>query len=75
MKISRTLEAGLVLELAERYRIAGNMNRASELVSFAVENHPGNAALYELEQTFEAETALDWRCVLLPKPETIGADR
>ena len=75
MKISRTLEAGLFLELAERYRIAGNMNRASELVSFAVENHPGNAALYELEQTFEAETALDWRCVLLPKPETIGAER
>ena len=69
MKILRTLEAALSLELAERYRIVGDTNPASELVSFAVENHPGNAALYELEQTFEPETALDWRCVLLPKPE------
>ena len=75
VKISRTLEAGLSLELAERYRIADDMNHASELVSSAVENHPGNVTLFELEQTFKPETALDWRCVLLPKPETIDADR
>ena len=74
LKVPRTLEAGLSLELAERYRIAGNAKRASELVSFAVENHPGHATLYELEQTLNPRKPINWRSVVFPKREATDVD-
>ena len=74
LKVARTLEVGLSLELAERYRIADNAKRASELVSFAVENHPGHATLYELEQTIDPEKPINWRSVVLPKREATDVD-
>lgn len=68
MKVARTLEAGLSLELAERHRAAGNPKRAAEFVSKAVENYPGNAALYELERTFDPKKKINWRNVVLKDP-------
>ena len=74
LKVVRTLEAGLSIELAERYRIADNAKRASKLVSFAVENHPGHATLYELEQNLNPKKPINWRSVVLPKHEATDVD-
>ena len=65
LKVPRILEVGLSLKLAERYRIACDPKSASELITFAVENHPGHVPLYELEQTFDQENRIDWRSVIL----------
>ncbi len=64
LKVSRTFEAGVSLELAELYRAAGNPERAVEFVSKAVENYPGNTALRKLEQTFDPEKTVNWRDVV-----------
>jgi len=61
-----TLEAGMTLDLAERYRAKGGVNYARELVGSAVENHPGHADLYRLEQGFDPREPIDWRNVVLP---------
>jgi hypothetical protein len=66
LKISRTLEVGLSLVLAERHRAAGYAERARELVAFAVENHPGHTPLRALERAFDPEKPIDWREVVLP---------
>jgi hypothetical protein len=62
----RLVEAGLSLALAERYRSAGNAQRAKELITFAVENQPGRTSLLELETSFDIDTAISWREILLP---------
>ena len=69
-KVPRTLEVGFSLELAERYRTEDNTARAFELVSFAVENHPGHTRLYELEQQFNPKNPIAWRSVIFPTTKT-----
>ena len=65
LKVPRILEAGLSLELAERYRAANDPEYASELITFAVENCPGHAALYKLEEAFDSKAPISWRNVVL----------
>ena len=60
LEIPRNLKAGLTLALAERYRLAGEAEHARDLISMAVENYPGNTALYQLEQTFDPELPISW---------------
>ena len=60
LEIPRNLKAGLTLVLAERYRLAGETERARDLISMAVENCPGNTGLYQLEQTFDPELPISW---------------
>ncbi len=66
LRVPRILEAGLILVLAERYRSAGNVDRARELISFLVENFPGYTPLRDLEEVFEETQPIHWRDVLLP---------
>jgi hypothetical protein len=68
LKVSRTLEAGLSLVLAERFRAVGDAERAQKLVSFAVDNYPGHLGLRTLEETFNLQKQINWREVLLPSP-------
>lgn len=67
LQVPALFEAGLVLALAERYRIAGDIEEARRLIVRAVEDHPGLAGLAALEATFTGDMSLDWRVVLLPR--------
>lgn len=67
LKVSRILESGLSLDLAERYRAAGKTDIARNLLSYAVENHPGHAGLLDLEKTFDPNETIKWQDVVLPK--------
>jgi len=68
LRLPRLFEAAIMLELAERYRDAGDMARCREMVSLAVENHPGHPGLLALEERLGSESPIEWRRVLLPLP-------
>lgn len=60
-------EAAASLELAERYRLAGNFIRVRELISTAVENFPSCKELHKLEESFVEEYVIDWYTILFFK--------
>lgn len=64
----RTFDAAMCLTLAERYREARDFDQMRSMVSKAVESHPGNAALLELEQAVGEDTPIIWRSILFPAP-------
>lgn len=66
LRAPRVFEAGVSLALAERCRLANDVIQARELISLAVENSPGNAALRRLEEGFNGEISINWRTLLLP---------
>ena len=66
LRVPRALEAGLSLQLAERYRLADDVESARELVKSAVENHPGHESLRNLEQGLNPAMVIDWCKVILP---------
>ena len=72
LRVRPILEAGLCLDLAERYRQEGDVAQALDLICSAVENHPGHAALIELERErerdFDLDGAINWRDVAAPSP-------
>ncbi|MBR0900268.1 hypothetical protein JQ616_35410 [Bradyrhizobium tropiciagri] len=78
-KIGLLLEAALSLHLAEVNRAAGNEARARALIAFAVDSHPGHAALRVYEASLTAELAeINWASILLPPQpsnENPAADR
>ena len=65
----RLIEAAMCLALAEKYRLAGDETNARGYVAMAIEAHPGRAELHALEQSFSMERALEWREILLPRPD------
>lgn len=69
LRFPRLFEAALLLDLAERYRLAGNMQACMDTVSLAVENQPGHAGLRGLEQELDAESPIRWQEILLPSFE------
>lgn len=64
IRMDKLLEAGLTLELAERYRADGDTDKARSLISLALENHPGNQPLMRLEQEFDPSVHIEWREVM-----------
>lgn len=62
-------ESGMILQLAERYRLSENCEEAMSLISMAVENHPNNSELKQFEQDFSQDNQLpiEWENILLPK--------
>ena len=64
IRMAPVLEAGLTLELAERYRVTSDLGEAKRLVSLAVENHPGHRALMQLEQHFPPDEQIRWKAVM-----------
>ena len=75
LKVPRVLEAGLSLELAEKYRAANDPEHASELIAVAVENHPGHARLYELEQNFNPKIPIAWHSVVFPTTKSTAENK
>ncbi|WP_431637030.1 hypothetical protein ACQVBX_05690 [Dyella sp. KULCS107] len=67
IRFPRLFDAAITLELAERYRKAGDMERCRSMVALAVENHPGHERLLELEARIDCESSISWRDVLLPQ--------
>ncbi len=71
--LPRAFEAGIALELAERYRVAGNMASAREMLSCATEYHPGHKPLRDIEEGFDAERPINWfECVFPNAPNREG---
>lgn len=63
-------EAGMILMLAENYRVRGELSTALDLVSMAVENYPGHEGLRLFEQDFQLESRpIEWQTILIPKVE------
>ncbi|KWR75141.1 hypothetical protein [Cupriavidus sp. IDO] len=75
LRFPRAFEAAITLDLAERYRLVGDIEACKAMVALAVENHPGHAGLLEFEETFQAESPIGWRDVMLPtsKEPTVEA--
>lgn len=69
LRFPRIFEAGITLDLADRYRLDGDMDACKAMVALAVENHPGHAGLLEFERNFQAESPIRWRDVMLPAPK------
>ena len=74
LKASPALEAGLCLALAERYRQEGDVEQTRDLLTAAVENHPGHASLIELEQSFNPDVEINWRDVVIPQDGDVTSD-
>ncbi len=63
----RLLEAAIILELAERYRIASDFENCQKLIVMAVENYPGKMELQRLEQDFNRDVQINWKGILIPQ--------
>ena len=67
LKIPDLLEAGLTLQLAERYRAAGLVEAARKLVSVSVDNYPGHGDLRSFEQGFDPTQSINWQGLIFPR--------
>lgn len=66
----RLLEAAMCLDLAEKYRVAGAIDDARDLLARAVDIHPYHATLRQAEIGFASDKPIDWRTILLPERPT-----
>lgn len=68
IRIPRVFEAGVILALAERYRLEGHYEDAKEQVSFALENYPESIALRRFEEKYIVDKTIKiiWGEILLP---------
>ena len=64
IRIDNLLEIGLTLDLAERYRVDGDTDKARSLIRFALENRPGNQSLMRFEQEFDPSKQIKWQEVM-----------
>tara|TARA_B100000315_G_scaffold260898_1_gene327005 strand:- start:11778 stop:13466 length:1689 start_codon:yes stop_codon:yes gene_type:complete len=66
----KLFEAGMILQLAERYRSSGDYHTAIEMVEMAVENYPEHTLLRQFEINFKLDDhVIDWFEILVPKKE------
>ena len=74
LRFPRFYEAAVTLDLAERYRIEGDILNCRRLVALAVESHPGHQRLVELEARIDLDTPIRGSDVLLPRSEPDSDD-
>lgn len=66
----KLFEAGMILQLAERYRSSGDYHSAIEMVEMAVESYPEHTLLRQFEINFKLDDhVIDWFEILVPKKE------
>ena len=70
LRFPRLFEAAVSLDLAERYRLAGDMDNCRFMVALAVESHPGHQRLLQLETELDPQVPIQGSNILLPPPET-----
>ncbi len=69
IRLGNLLEVGLTLELAERYRVGGETQKARYFIRFALENPPGYQPLMRFEREFDPSKQIRWQKVMgLPSP-------
>ena len=66
LRLPRTFEAGISLELAELYRAAGESGEARALLARATESYPGHKPLQDMEQSFDLERTIKWFEIVFP---------
>lgn len=65
-RIPKLFEAGLILLLAERYRLDGNLSTTRDLIAMAVENYPDHVKLRQFEIDFSLNSqSIEWMSILL----------
>jgi hypothetical protein len=69
LRFPRAFEAAITLDLAERYRLGGDVDACKAMVALAVENYPGHAGLLMFEKNFQAECPISWRDFVIPAPK------
>lgn len=69
LRFPRFYEAAVTLDLAERYRLEGDILNCRRLLALAVESHPGHQRLVELEASIDLDTPIRGADVLLPRSE------
>ena len=66
LMVPRTFEAGIALELAERYRLEGDFNAAKASVANAVEYFPEHKPLQLMENNLNPDDTINWFDVIFP---------
>lgn len=66
LRLPRTFEAGISLELAEQCRVAGEVENARELIGKATESYPGHEPLRDLERGFSPQCQILWFPIIFP---------
>ena len=74
LRVPKTLEAGISLELAEQYRRSGDLENARGLLTMAAEHYPAYKPLGELEERFVPDDAIDWFRIIFPGAATLNSE-
>jgi hypothetical protein len=74
LSLGGLLEAAFTLRLAEQNRAAGNVSRASELITFAAEICPKHKPLRDFETSLKPEDMVEirWQVLWLPAAFSAG---
>jgi len=70
LRFPRLFEAAVSLDLAERFRIIGDIDQCRKMVALAVESHPGHQRLVQLEAEIDLGTPIRGADILLPSSIT-----
>ena len=65
--VPRTLEAGIALELAEQFRLDGDLQSARDFICRAVESYPEHRPLQLLEEEFAPNVTIRWFNIIFPE--------
>lgn len=64
-------ESSMILQLAERYRLASEESKAIELIEMAVECYPAHDTLRQFEKDYKSDSRqIDWGKILCPEKES-----
>ena len=72
LRLPRTFEAGISLELAEQYRMVGEIESARELIGRATESYPGHKQLRDLEGAFSPQCRIRWFPIIFPEMSSLA---
>ena len=67
LMVPRSFEAGIALELAERFRLEGDFEAAIVFVGQAVECFPEHKPLQLMENTLDPDNRINWFDVIFPE--------
>jgi hypothetical protein len=74
LRVPRLFEAAMTLDLAERYRNAGDLESCRRCLVIAADNYPGHGGLSAFEKSFDVSVAIRWTGVLLSKGQANVTD-
>ncbi|BDU21590.1 hypothetical protein [Dyella sp. GSA-30] len=72
LRLPAVFEVAITLDLAERFRCAGDMHACLALVALAVEDHPSMEGMLALEESVDARVPIRWQTLLPAKEAAEG---